>query len=569
MKIKPLFSFFTTYGVEAGIAYTETWPLGKKSVPLQQAMFEPLSLSSIKISSSGNELIWDRLADRKGVMAALEAEREKAMNFIVHRQAGMQLQSNSGTFIKKNEPIVSSETVYLSDGHYESVNAVAFSPSGKLLASISSDYTIKVWSVETGRLLRTLETKSYGEKTATLAFARDNTKIIFGFYGYDTDGNTKVFEANSWNFNQDTVEPLTGYRGYKYTEMAGLDGGLAFNGEKLAISSYPWAIKLLKIPTSFLFKLLNILSLNALSLLNGNIQPIFSLYSIQSVGISPDGRNLISASDRHIRLWDISKGRLNYLRSISRNNQVDVATVSNNGRKFALISKLIQDAKNSIIDSRHSKIEVWNIGDEKPISYTVDDCHYISIQKWRYRIEFNNDGSKLIFNGEDGVPTLFSTSENHMEPLCTFDSEYFCVSVAFNPNGGKLAAGYADGTIKLWDVHTGKEIFPPDKTILMPPHKAARYKQVIEKRGTQEYYKGHDYASYKNYSKAVEYWYRAAEHGNVKALMHLFDVYERPEIYCPDAGIEKDSTKSVEFLCRAAELGDEYAMSLLATSEST
>ena len=41
-------------------------------------------------------------------------------------------------------------------GHTNGVWAVAFSPTGRLLASSSMDETIKLWDVQTGECLKTL-----------------------------------------------------------------------------------------------------------------------------------------------------------------------------------------------------------------------------------------------------------------------------------------------------------------------------------------------------------------------------------------------------------------------------
>src|SRR5438034_347921 len=47
-------------------------------------------------------------------------------------------------------------------GHRGSVLAVAYAPTGKLLASCSRDKTIKVWDARTGKLKRVLEGHSGG-----------------------------------------------------------------------------------------------------------------------------------------------------------------------------------------------------------------------------------------------------------------------------------------------------------------------------------------------------------------------------------------------------------------------
>ena len=42
-------------------------------------------------------------------------------------------------------------------GHTSIVNSVAFSPDGKIVASGGSDNSIKLWSVKTGQMLKSLE----------------------------------------------------------------------------------------------------------------------------------------------------------------------------------------------------------------------------------------------------------------------------------------------------------------------------------------------------------------------------------------------------------------------------
>ena len=66
-------------------------------------------------------------------------------------------------------------------GHADGVKSVAFSPDGKTLASGSSDQTIKIWDLTSGRELRTLV--GHSENVTSVAFSPDG----------------KILASGSWN----------------------------------------------------------------------------------------------------------------------------------------------------------------------------------------------------------------------------------------------------------------------------------------------------------------------------------------------------------------------------------
>src|SRR5262245_49892291 len=65
-------------------------------------------------------------------------------------------------------------------GHTTSINTVVLSPDGKLLASGSSDASVKLWEVSTGRELRTM--LGHEPKITALIFTPDSKTLASASY---------------------------------------------------------------------------------------------------------------------------------------------------------------------------------------------------------------------------------------------------------------------------------------------------------------------------------------------------------------------------------------------------
>ncbi|MEH1936107.1 MAG: serine/threonine-protein kinase [Nostoc sp.] len=176
-------------------------------------------------------------------------------------------------------------------GHSQAVKSVAFSPDGQILATASDDKTIKLWQVETLEEICTLLGHSHAVKS--VAFSPDGQILASGSW----DKTVKL-----WDINTGTeICTMTGHQ-LQVNSVA-----FSPQGQLLASASYDRTIRLWQISAleSSQRELQNRPCYSLLSTLSGHA------WAVLTVAFSPDGQILATGSDDNtIKLWEVNTGQL-------------------------------------------------------------------------------------------------------------------------------------------------------------------------------------------------------------------------------------------------------------------
>ena len=292
-------------------------------------------------------------------------------------------------------------------GHKYSVESVAFSPNGQLLASGSNDNTIKLWQVQDGgaRLLNTLT--GHKGKVYSVAFSPNGQLLASGSW----DKTIKLWQVQDGAL----LKTLTGHKDIVYS--------VAFspNGQLLASGSRDNTLKLWQVQDG---------GAQLLNTLTGHKD------TVASVAFSPNGQLLASGSNGNtIKLWQVQDGGARLLNTLTgHKGWVFSVAFSPNGQLLAS-------------GSRDNTLKLWQVQDGGAQLLNTLTGHKDTVAS----VAFSPNGQLLASGSNDNTIKLWQVQDGGARLLNTLTGHKGWVfSVAFSPNGALLASGSWDKTIKFF-----------------------------------------------------------------------------------------------------------------------
>ena len=289
---------------------------------------------------------------------------------------------------------------------------MCFSPDGKRLATASQDNTAKIWDVETGQGLFTLQ----GHAIAVwyVCYSRDGKRLATASY----DKTAKVWDA-------ETGRQLITLQGHTSGVL-----GVCFSpdGKRLATASLDNTAKIWDAETA-----------KQLFTLQGHMG------RVEGVGFSPDGRPLATElMGVSAKIWDAESGR-ELLKLQGNNTDFHHMWISPDGKRLATASF-------------HNTAMIWDAETGRQLLTLQGHTKKVS------GVCFSPDGKRLATASWDKTAKIWDMETGGQ--LYTLQGHTNWVQgVCFSPDGKRLATASLDKTAKIWDVSPAQI---PGRTTTIP-----------------------------------------------------------------------------------------------------
>jgi len=326
-------------------------------------------------------------------------------------------------------------------GHGAPVSSLAASPDGTTLVT-STEKTIRLWDVASGRLLATLHGDWPAEiHSISLSFSANGSQVL----AMSSAGEMKVWDANTYG---GTILKRTG----------GARLAIGPDGKVLTAASMDQLMRLLDPASRQRSGILPGEQTQVLSLASGgggnrivaglsdhtlrvwDFKPSRPVASINLsapasvVALSPDGRRAASGvGNGGLQIWDVATGQ--FVR------QFQLSSGSGPVRSIAFSP----DDKHVAAGAQSTgQIEIWDIASGQQLATLTG--HGAGVEA----LQFTPDGTRVASGSIDQTVRIWD-ADTYDSLLTLRDHEEPIISLAFSPDGTDLYSSASGGTVRIWE----------------------------------------------------------------------------------------------------------------------
>jgi WD40 repeat protein len=385
-------------------------------------------------------------------------------------------------------------------GHETSVFGVAFSPDGKSIATAGADRTARIWESATGRIIRTLH--GHRDVVWCVAFSPDGRRIATA----GEDRTARLWDTSTGRATLTLVSDAGAVRCVAFSP----DGKSLAGATMIWTPGDPWYSEVKSPPGTIVRG-----SVKTWDLETGIERRSWNKeFGAHTVAYSPDGTRLVAAwDDGRVRIQDAAT-RMPVLALEETLTYAFSASFSPNGKRLAsagadgTVSMWDPATGRAMpalrVEAPESFVGVWDATTGRRISRLIG--HKRAVRT----VAYSRDGLRLATGSDDGSIIIWDLLtarvvrklEGHVGPIraaafspdwrriafagsaeateqANFDDvgivkvwdlatgrepialeghEDEVGSVAFSPDGQRIATASVDGTVKLWDA-SGRQLF--------------------------------------------------------------------------------------------------------------
>jgi WD40 repeat protein len=326
--------------------------------------------------------------------------------------------------------------IYPQIGQEVEISSITYSPDGRYVLTADRNRTsgvgsVKIWDAENGRELKTLYS---GYRSA-------NSRSFCNYAEYSPDGRTALLimngsEGGIYDFTNGrihivdvetgrTLRRISGHTGYVRAAIFSQDGRRIVScGEDKTI------------------KIWNSENGQEIRTITGHTE------AISSVAWGPGGRQLASVVGDTTRIWDVETGR--QIRSITTNDTYNRIKWSTDGRQILLGSS--------------QRVTTWdaNTGQRTSVSFGTAIIRGDTLLNDEV---FSPDSRNITIISGGRIINVFDINgsrtrqiNNEEIEISLTDVLHRDASVAYRPDGRRIAAGLANGSIHIYDTESGRNL---------------------------------------------------------------------------------------------------------------